>query len=76
MQLTMMVKSISSSSHGRYNPKKKKVWIKNNKSDEDSDSVEIEVEVYDLSDYFIYFYDKHGKIILCKKDKNQLSKLV
>ena len=71
----MMVKSISPSSRGRYNPKKKKVWIKNN-DEEDSDSVEIEVEVYDLSDYSIYFYDKKGKIILHKKEKHQLNILV
>ena len=71
----MMVKSISPSSRGRYNPKKKKVWIKNN-DDEDSDSVEIEVEVYDLSDYSIYFYDKKGKLVLHKKEKNQLNILV
>ena len=75
MQLTMMVKSISPLSHGRYNPKKKKVWIKNNE-DEDSDSVEIEVEVYDLSDYSVHFYDKNGKIILHKKEKHQLNILV
>jgi hypothetical protein len=73
MQLIMMVKSISPSSHGRYNLKKKKIWIKKNK---DADFVEIEVEVYDLSDYSIHFYDKNGKIILCKKDLNQLNKLV
>ena len=71
----MMVKSISPSSHGRYNPKKKKVWIKNS-DEEDSDSVEIEVEIYDLSDYSIHFYDKNGKIILHKKEKNQLDILV
>ena len=71
----MMVKSISPSSHGRYNPKKKKVWVKNNE-DEDSDSVEIEVEIYDLSDYSIHFYDKNGKIILHKKEKHQLNILV
>jgi len=71
----MMVKSISPSSRGRYNPKKKKVWIKNNE-DEDSDSVEIEVEIYDLSDYSIHFYDKNGKIILHKKEKNHLNILV
>ena len=71
----MMVKSISPSSRGRYNPKKKKVWIKNNE-DEDSDSVEIEVEIYDLSDYSIHFYDEKGKIILHKKEKNQLNILV
>ena len=71
----MMVKSISPSSRGRYNPKKKKVWIKNNE-DEDSDLVEIEVEIYDLSDYSIHFYDKNGKIILHKKEKNQLNILV
>ena len=75
MQLTMMVKSISPSSHGRYNPKKKKVWIKNS-DEEDSDSVEIEVEVYDLSDYSIHFYDKNGKLILHKKEKHQLNILV
>ena len=67
----MMVKSISQSSRGRYNPKKKKVWIKNNE-DEESVSVEIEVEVYDLSDYSIHFYDKNGKIILHKKEKHHL----
>ena len=67
-----MVKSISPSSRGRYNPKKKKVWIKNNE-DEDSSSVEIEVEVYDLSEYSIHFYDKNGKIILHKKQKQQLN---
>ena len=72
----MMVKSISPSSRGQYNLKKKKVWIKNNEKDEDLDSVEVEVEVYDLSDYSIHFYDKNGKIILCKKDLNQLNKLV
>ena len=66
----MMVKSISPSSRGQYNLKKKKIWIKN---DEDSDSVEIEVEVYDLSDYSIYFYNKNGKIILHRKEKYQLS---
>jgi len=71
----MMVKSISPSSRGRYNPKKKKVWIKNS-DEEDSDSVEIEVEIYDLSDYSIHFYDKNGKIILHKKEKNQLNILV
>ena len=71
----MMVKSISPSSRGRYNPKKKKVWIKNNE-DEESDLVEIEVEIYDLSDYSIHFYDKNGKIILHKKEKNQLNILV
>jgi len=70
-----MVKSISPSSRGRYNLKKKKVWIKNNK-DEDLDSVEIEVEVYDLSGYSINFYDKNGKIILHKKQKEQLNILV
>ena len=72
----MMVKSISPSSRGQYNLKKKKVWIKNNQKDEDLDFVEVEVEVYDLSDYSIHFYDKNGKIILCKKDLNQLNKLV
>ena len=71
----MMVKSISPSSRGRYNPKKKKVWIKNS-DEEDSDSVEIEVEIYDLSDYSIHFYDKKGKIILHKKEKNHLNILV
>ena len=71
----MMVKSISPSSRGRYSPKKKKVWIKNS-DEEDSDSVEIEVEIYDLSDYSIHFYDKKGKIILHKKEKNQLNILV
>ena len=71
----MMVKSISPSSRGRYNPKKKKVWIKNNE-DEDTETVEIEVEVYDLSDYSIHFYDKDGKLILHKKEKLQLNILV
>ena len=75
MQLTMMVKSVSPSSRGRYNLKKKKVWIKNNE-DEDSDIVEIEVEVYDLSDYSIHFYDKNGKIVLHKKEKQQINILV
>ncbi len=75
MQLIMMVKSVSPSSRGRYNLKKKKVWIKNNE-DEDSDIVEIEVEVYDLSDYSIHFYDKNGKIVLHKKEKHQLNILV
>ena len=70
----MMVKSISQSSRGRYNPKKKKVWIKN--SEDEEDLVEIEVEVYDLSDYSIHFYDKNGKIILHKKEKNHLNILV
>jgi len=72
----MMVKSISPSSRGRYNPKKKKVWIKNNEKDKDLNSVEVEVEVYDLSDYSIHFYDKNGKIILWEKEKNHLNKLV
>ena len=72
----MMVKSISPSSRGQYNLKKKKVWIKNNQKDEDLDFVEVEVEVYDLSCYSIYFYDKNGKIILCKKDLNHLNKFV
>ena len=72
----MMVKSISPSSRGRYNPKKKKVWIKNNEKDKDLDSIEVEVEVYDLSCYSIYFYDKNGKIILWEKEKNHLNKLV
>jgi len=72
----MMVKSISPSSRGQYNLKKKKVWIKNNQKDEDLDFVEVEVEVYDLSDYSIHFYDKNGKIILCKKYLNELNKLV
>jgi hypothetical protein len=75
MQLTIMVKSISPSSRGRYNPKKKKVWIKNNE-ERDSDIVEIEVEIYDFSDYSIHFYDKNGKIILDKKEKNHLNILV
>ena len=75
MQLIMMVKSVSPSSRGRYNLKKKKLWIKNNE-DEDSDSVEIEIEVYDLSDYSIYFYNKNGKIILHKKEKHQLNIVV
>ena len=70
-----MVKSISPSSRGRYNPKKKKIWIKNY-DDEESDSIEIEVEVYDLSDYAIHFYDKKGKIVLHKKEKHQLNILV
>ena len=47
-----------------------------NNEDEDSDSVEIEVEVYDLSSFSIYFYDENGKIILHKKEKNQLNILV
>ena len=68
----MMVKSISPSSRGQYNLKKKKIWIKNN-DDEDSDSVEIEVEIYDLAEYSIHFYDKHGKIILHKKGLSQLN---
>ena len=72
----MMVKSISPSSRGRYNPKKKKVWVKNSDEEDDSDSIEIEVEVYDLSDYSIHFYDKNGKIILHKKEKHQLNILV
>ena len=71
----MMVKSINPSTRGRYNLKKKKIWIKNNE-DEDSDSVEIEVEVYDLSDYSIHFYNKKGNIILHKKEKYQLDILV
>lgn len=71
----MMVKSISPSSHGQYNPKKKKVWIKNN-DEEDSDSVEIEVELYDLTDYAIYFYDSKGQLILNKKEKHQINILV
>ena len=71
----MMVKSISPSSRGRYNLKKKKIWIKNSE-DEDSESVEIEVEVYDLKDYAIYFYDNKGKLVLHKKQKHQLNILV
>jgi len=71
----MMVKSISPSSRGRYNLKKKKIWIKNS-DEEESDSFEIEVEIYDLSDYSIHFYDKKGKIILHKKEKTQLNILV
>ena len=71
----MMVKSISPSSRGRYNLKKKKIWIKNS-DEEDSNSFEIEVEIYDLSDYSIHFYDKKGKIILHKKEKTQLDILV
>ena len=71
----MMVKSISPSSRGQYNPKKKKIWIKNN-DDEDSESIEIEVEIYDLTDYAIYFYDSKGKLILNKKEKNQINILV
>lgn len=72
----MMVKSISPSSRGQYNLKKKKVWIKNNEKDKDLDFVEVEVEVYDLSDFSIHFYDKNGKIILHKKQKQQLNILV
>ena len=72
----MMVKSISRSNRGQYNLKKKKVWIKSNDNDEDSATFELEVELYDLSDYFIHFYDKKGKIILHKKEKNQLNILV
>lgn len=72
----MMVKSISPSSRGRYNPKKKKIWIKNDEEDKEINSVEIEVEVYDFSEYSINFYDKNGKIILHKKEKQQLSILV
>ena len=73
-----MVKSISPSSRGQYNPKKKKVWIKNDEDEDSTDStpVEIEVEVYDLSEYSIHFYDKNGKIILHKKEKHQLNILV
>ena len=71
----MMVKSISPSSRGRYRPKKKKVWIEK-KEDEYSETIEIEVEIYDLSDYSIHFYDKKGKIILHKKEKNHLNILV
>jgi len=72
----MMVKSISPSSRGRYNPKKKKIWIKNDEEDKEINSVEIEVEVYDFSEYSINFYDKNGKIILHKKEKQQLNILV
>jgi hypothetical protein len=75
MQLTMMVKSINPSSRGRYNLKKKKVWIKQSE-DDDCDSVEIEVEFYDISDFSINFYDKKGKIILHKKEKHQINFLV
>ena len=75
MQSIMTVKSISRSSHGRYNLKKKKVWIKCVEN-EHSDDVEIEVEVYDLSDYSIHFYDNKGKIVLHKKEKHQLNILV
>jgi len=75
MQLIMMVKSISPSSRGHYNPKKKKIWIKNGEEEEVS-SIEIEVEVYDFSEYSINFYDKNGKIILHKKEKQQLNILV
>ena len=42
-----MVKSISESSRGRYNLKKKKVWIKLEESDEDVE-VEYETEIIDL----------------------------
>ena len=76
MQLTMMVKSIRQLSHGRYNPKKKKIWIKNDEKDEENSSVEIEIEFYDLSEYSIHFYNKDGKIILHKKEKEQLNILV
>ena len=65
----MMVKSAQQSSHGRFNPKKKKVWIKK-EDDEDSESVEIEVEIYDFSDYAIYFYNEKGKLILEEKKKS------
>lgn len=71
----MMVTSVSRSTRGQYNLKKKKVWIKNN-DEEDSDSVEIEVEVYDLSEYSIYFYNKNGKLVLHKKEKQHLNIVV
>ena len=75
MQLTMMVKSISPSSRGQYNFKKKKVWIKLDDGKQESE-VEYETEVIDISDFSIYFYDKNGKIILHKKEKHQLNILV
>ena len=71
----MMVKSISPSSRGRYNLKKKKVWINLDDPEEES-GIEYEAEVYDLSDYSIYFYDKNGKLILHKKEKHQLDIIV
>ena len=71
----MMVKSVNPSCRGRYNLKKKKVWIKSNE-DEESDSVEIEVEVYDLSEYSIHFYDQNGKLILHKKENYYLNIVV
>ena len=71
----MMVKSISQSSRGQYNLKKKKVWIKLNDEKEESE-VEYETEIIDLSDFFIYFYDKNGKLVLHKKEKYQLNILV
>ena len=66
----MMVKSISQLSRGRYNLKKKKVWIKLNEDDED---IEYEAEVIDISDYEIHFYNNKGKIFLCKSEKHQLN---
>ena len=71
----MMVKSISPSSHGRYNLKKKKVWVKLDKNDSEIE-VEYETEVIDLSYFSIHFYDKNGKIIVHKKEKHQLNIVV
>jgi len=74
----MMVKSISPSSRGRYNPKKKKVWIKNS-DEEDSDSVEIEVEVYDpeIIDDLMVLYNQKGQLVIKeKKEKHLLNLLV
>ena len=70
-----MVKSINPSSRGRYNLKKKKVWVKLNENPEESE-VEYEIEVIDLSDFSIHFYDSNGKIILHKKEKHQLNIVV
>ena len=70
-----MVKSINPSSRGRYNLKKKKVWVKLSEKPEDA-GVEYEMEVIDLSDFSIHFYDRNGKIILHKKEKNQLNIVV
>ena len=71
----MMVKSVSQSSRGRYNLKKKKIWYSLNDADE-KEGIEYEAEIYDLSEYSIYFYNKHGKLVLHKRCKQQINFVV
>ena len=68
----MMVKSISQLSRGRYNFKKKKVWI----NLFDDQEIEYEAEIIDISEYSIFLYNKNGKLILHKKEKQHFSILV